>query len=155
LLSLGLVEEKINLLYTVTAAVLGLVYISLPYCIFIFRSVFQGIDRRLVEASADLGASPLRTFRTVLLPLMRGGFFVAFAQAFIWSAGTYATPSALGPDWLWSIGFETYRQMASLRNWPLASVLAMLVTFMILGVIAAAQRLDRAGGRTEARAGGR
>src|SRR6185312_8383927 len=113
LVSLGLVNDKINLLYTLTAAVLGLVYISLPYCIFIFLSVFQGIDRRLIEASADLGAGPLRTFRTVLFPLMRSGFFVAFSQAFIWSAGTYATPSALGPDWLWSIGFETYRQMAS------------------------------------------
>lgn len=143
LLSLGLVEEKINLLYTLTAAVLGLVYISLSYCIFIFLSVLQGIDRRLVEAAADLGAGPIRTFRTVLFPLVRGGFFVAFAQAFIWSAGIYATPSALGPDWLWSIGSETYRQMASLRNWPLASVLAILVLLTILAVVTIAQRFDR------------
>ncbi len=143
LIQLGLVSEKINLLYTLTAAVLGLVYVSLSYCIFIFLSVLQNFDRRLIEVSADLGAGPLRTFRTVMFLLMRGGFFVACSQAFIWSAGTYATPSALGPDWLWSIGSETYRQMASLRNWPLASVLSVLVLLMILAVVAVAQRMNR------------
>ncbi len=81
---------------------------------------------------------------------MRGGFFVTFAQAFIWSVGTYATPSALGPDWLWSIGSETYRQMASLRNWPFAAVLAVIVTLMILGVMIVAQRLGNSSGRSEA-----
>ncbi len=146
LTSLGIFDEKINLLYTLTAAILGLVYISFPYCVFIFLSVFQGIDRSLLEASADLGSSPVRTFRTVLFPLMRGGFFVAFSQAFIWSVGTYATPSALGPDWLWSIGFETYRQMASLRNWPLASVLSVVVVLMILVAIFAARSLDQLDG---------
>jgi len=143
LTSLGLVEGKINLLYTVTAAIIGLVYISFPYCVFIFLSILQGLDRRLLEASADLGSSPLQTFRNVLLPLTRGGFFVAFSQSFIWSVGTYATPSALGPDWLWSIGFETYRQMASVRNWPFASVLSVVVVLMILASIVAARRFDR------------
>jgi ABC-type spermidine/putrescine transport system permease subunit I len=151
LTSLGIFDEKINLLYTLTAAILGLVYISFPYCVFIFLSVFQGIDRSLLEASADLGSSPVRTFRTVLFPLMRGGFFVAFSQSFIWSVGTYATPSALGPDWLWSIGFETYRQMASLRNWPLASVLSVVVVLMILLAIFAARGLDQSDGAANAR----
>ncbi len=142
LTSLGLLQEKINLLYTVTAAVVGLVYISFPYSVFIFLSTLQGLDRRLLEASADLGSSPLRTFYTVLLPLARGGFFVAFSQSFIWTVGTYATPSALGPDWLWSIGFETYRQMASVRNWPFAAVLSIVVVLMILVSIVAARRFD-------------
>jgi ABC-type spermidine/putrescine transport system permease subunit I len=149
LTSLGLIDEKINLLYTLTAAILGLVYISFPYCVFIFLSVFQGIDRRLLEASADLGSSPIRTFRTVLFPLTRGGFFVAFSQSFIWSVGTYATPSALGPDWLWSIGGETYRQMASLRNWPFAAVLSIVVVLLILLSMIAAHHLDQPKGTSD------
>ncbi len=131
LLSSGLVTEKISLMYTEFAAFVGLVYLTLPYCFFILLSIFDGIDKRLFEASQDLGAPPVTTFVEVLLPLSWSGILVAFSQAFIWTMGTYATPSALGPDTLWTMGFLVQEQMLGKQNWPMASALSMA---LVLGV---------------------
>ncbi len=136
LLNAGLITDKISLMYTEAAALIGLVYITLPYCFFILLSILDGIDKRMLEASADLGASPLNTFREVLLPLTAPGLIVAFSQCFIWAMGTYATPSALGPDTLWTIGFLIQEQMLGKNNWPLASALAMVLAAGVALVIA-------------------
>jgi len=133
LLSAGLITNKISLMYTEFAAFVGLVYLTLPYCFFILLSIFDGIDKRLIEASGDLGARPFTTFHEVLLPLTRSGILVAFSQAFIWTMGTYATPSALGPDTLWTMGFLIQDQMLGKQNWPMASALSMV---LVLGVAA-------------------
>jgi ABC-type spermidine/putrescine transport system permease subunit I len=136
LLNAGLISDKISLMYTEAAALVGLIYITLPYCFFILLSILDGIDKRMLEASADLGASPLHTFREVLLPLTLPGLIVAFSQCFIWAMGTYATPSALGPDTLWTIGFLIQEQMLGKNNWPLASALAMVLAAGVAVVIA-------------------
>jgi ABC-type spermidine/putrescine transport system permease subunit I len=123
----GLIEDKISLMYTGFAAFVGLIYITLPFCFFILLSIFDGIDKRMLEASADLGAPPWTTAREVLLPLTRTGALVAFAQSFIWSMGTYATPSALGPDTLWTIGYLIQEQMLGKHNWPKAAAFSMIL----------------------------
>ena len=133
LMSSGLITNKISLMYTEFAAFVGLVYLTLPYCFFILLSIFDGIDKRLIEASEDLGAPPVTTFVEVLLPLSRSGILVAFSQAFIWTMGTYATPSALGPDTLWTLGFLIQDQMLGKQNWPMASALSMV---LVIGVAA-------------------
>ncbi|WP_421695987.1 ABC transporter permease [Aestuariivirga sp.] len=133
LLSSGLIHDKVSLMYTEFAAFVGLVYVTLPYCFFILLSIFDGIDKRLIEASADLGAPPLKTFAEVMLPLTWTGILVAFSQSFIWTMGTYATPSALGPDTLWTMGFLIQEQMLGKHNWPMASALAVV---LVIGVAA-------------------
>ncbi|HUF44957.1 MAG TPA: ABC transporter permease [Aestuariivirgaceae bacterium] len=135
LVSSGLVTDKISLMYTEFAAFVGLVYLTLPFCFFILLSVFDGIDRRLIDASSDLGAKPLSTFREVLLPLTMPGLAVAFSQSFIWAMGTYATPSALGPDTLWTMGFLIQEQMLSRRNWPMATAFAMVLVIAVATVM--------------------
>jgi ABC-type spermidine/putrescine transport system permease subunit I len=131
LLSSGLITDKVSLMYTEFAAFVGLIYITLPYCFFIILSILDGIDKKVLEASADLGAGPLRTFWEVMLPLTFAGLLVAFSQSFIWTIGTYATPSALGPDTLWTIGFLIQDQMLGKHNWPLASAFSMV---LVVGV---------------------
>lgn len=136
LFNAGLIAEKFSLLYTKFAALVGLVYLTLPFCFFILLSIFDGIDRRVLEASSDLGARPLRTFAEVLLPLTRTGILVAFAQAFIWAMGTYVTPTYLGPDTLWTIGFLVQEQMQARHNWPLAAAFAMILVVIVVIVMA-------------------
>lgn len=131
LVSSGLITEKISLMYTEFAAFVGLVYVTLPFCFFILLSILDGLDKRMLEAGADLGASPLTSFVEILLPLMRNGLLVAFSQTFIWTMGTYATPSALGPDTLWTMGFLVQEQMLGRNNWPMAAALSMV---LVLGV---------------------
>lgn len=131
LTSSGLIEDKISLMYTEFAAFVGLVYLTLPFCFFILLSILDGIDKRMLEAAADLGASPLTIFREVLQPLTRNGLLVAFSQCFIFTMGTYATPSALGPDTLWTMGFLIQEQMLGRNNWPLASALSMVLVALV------------------------
>lgn len=128
LVSAGLITDKISLMYTEFAAFVGLTYVTLPFCFFILLSIFDGIDKKVLEASADLGAGPLRTFHEVLLPLTKGGIAAAFAQSFIWAVGTYATPSALGPDTLWTIGYLIQEQMLGKHNWPRAAAFSIVLT---------------------------
>lgn len=135
LVSSGLINDKISLMYTEFAAFVGLVYVTLPFCFFILLSILDGIDKRLLEASGDLGASPVRTFTEVLLPLTWTGLLVAFAQAFIWAMGTYATPSALGPDALWTMGFLIQEQMLGKSNWPLASAFSAILVVAVAAVM--------------------
>lgn len=96
LFSTGLISRKLNLLGTNFAAIVGLSYISVSYCFFTILSVLNSIDRNLVLASGDLGASPFRTFVNVLLPLSKAGIASAFIQAFVFTMGIYATVNALG-----------------------------------------------------------
>ena len=131
LTSSGLITDKISLMYTEFAAFVGLVYLTLPFCFFILLSILDGLDKRMLEAGADLGASPFTTFREVLLPLTRNGLLVAFSQCFIFTMGTYATPSALGPDTLWTLGFLIQEQMLGRNNWPLASALSMVLVISV------------------------
>lgn len=135
---LGLVDQKINLLGTRFAAIVGLSYISISYCFLTIFSVMNAVDRDLITASGDLGASPARTFFRVLVPLTKGGIASAFTQAFVFSMGIYAVVNALGPDSLRSIGYEIQLQMLSERDWPLASgfavVLIVLVSLTVIGV---------------------
>jgi ABC-type spermidine/putrescine transport system permease subunit I len=142
LLSAGLIEDKISLMYTEFAAFVGLVYVTLPYCFFILLSIFDGIDKRILEASADLGATPLKTFREVMLPLTWTGILVAFSQSFIWTMGTYATPSALGPDTLWTMGFLIQEQMLGKHNWPMASALAIVLVVGVAAVMVLTRSLQ-------------
>lgn len=141
LLSAGLIEDKISLMYTEFAAFVGLVYVTLPYCFFILLSIFDGIDKRMLEASADLGAPPVTTFREVLLPLTWTGILVAFSQSFIWAMGTYATPSALGPDTLWTMGFLIQEQMLGKHNWPMAAAFSAVLVIGVAVVMALTRSL--------------
>lgn len=142
LLQSGLISDKISLMYTEFAAFVGLIYVTLPFCFFILLSIFDGLDKRLLEASADLGASPLTTFREVLLPLTWTGILVAFSQSFIWTIGTYATPSALGPDTLWTMGFLIQEQMLGKHNWPMASAFAAVLVIGVACVMVVTRSLQ-------------
>ncbi|MGQ3295791.1 MAG: ABC transporter permease [Shinella sp.] len=135
LMSAGLINNKISMMYTEGAALVGLVYVTLPYCFFILLSVFDGIDRRTLEAASDLGAPPLTTFYEVILPQTIVGLFAAFAQAFIWTMGAYATPLALGPDTLWTLGYMIQDQMLSKHHWPMAATLSMALMLGVAGMI--------------------
>ncbi len=142
LLSSGLISDKISLMYTEFAAFVGLIYLTLPYCFFILLSIFDGIDKRMIEASADLGAPPLTTFREVLLPLTWTGILVAFSQSFIWTMGTYATPSALGPDTLWTMGYLIQEQMLGKHNWPMASAFSVVLVVGVAATMAVTRSLQ-------------
>lgn len=141
LVSTGLLHEKISLLYTEGAAFLGLIYVILPFSFFILLSVMDRQEKQLLDASSDLGASSLITFWEVLLPLTWRGIVLALSQAFIWAMGIYATPSALGPDTLWTVGQLIQEQMISRSNWPMSSAMAVAMVIAVLLLMTGARLL--------------
>lgn len=145
LTNLHIIQQPVSLLYHPATALLGLVYVVIPFSFFILLSTFQRLDIQQIEASSDLGASAWSTFTEILLPQTWRGVVLALSQAFIWGIGTYATPRALGPDTLWTIGSLIEDQMTGRFNWPMASALATVMVFLISISLLAGQLSDRKG----------
>lgn len=96
LLQVGLIQEPLELMYTQTAVVLGMTYTMLPYA---FLAVFPSVSMvnlELLNAARGMGASELRTFGGVVLPLIRPGLIAGCAIVFAMSIGFYVTPVLLG-----------------------------------------------------------
>lgn len=151
LLDLGLISEPLSfLLYGYFAIIITLVYVYLPIAVLPIYAGLQGIDRRLVEASRDLGEGPLRTFLRITLPLSMRGIRTAFAFSFILASADYVAPRMVGGLSGQMIGAVIADQFGGASNYPLGAALAvcMVIGFAIvlaamLGLEALARKLVR------------
>ncbi len=129
--------EPLQLLYNQPAVVIGLVYVNLPFLILPLYATLEKLDKSYLEASLDLGASQIRTFLSVLVPLSLPGVVSGALLVFILSLGTYLTPDLLGgPDSI-MIGNLIAQQFGPARDWPFGSALSFLLlyaTFIFLWV---------------------
>jgi ABC-type spermidine/putrescine transport system permease subunit I len=119
--------------------VIGLVQITMPYAILIMTAVLAGIDRSLVEAARNLGASRARGFVRVTLPLSAPGITAAATVVFVWAMGEYATPALLGASRSPFVSQEVAGQMLQAFNWSRAAALAISLFVLIIVVLFAAQ----------------
>ncbi|QBX34956.1 ABC transporter permease [Paracoccus liaowanqingii] len=130
LLQLGLIEEPLQMLFTDFAIGLGMTYVYLPLMVLPVYAAVQRLDPRLLEAAYDLYASRARTFRRVILPLIRPGVIAGSLLVFIPALGDYVTPRVLGGGSNLMIGNLIELQFGQGRNWPLGAALAL--TLMVL-----------------------
>lgn len=139
LLGLGLLERPTTvLLYNQTAILATLAVLFLP---FVVLPVFLSLERvpaSLLQASADLGASPLVTFRHVILPLALPGTIAGALFAFVLSLGDYITPQMVGGTSGFTYGRVIWSQFGLAYNWPLGSALGMVLFLVCAAVIALA-----------------
>jgi len=96
LMKSGIIAQPLYLLNSVLAVFLGMVYCYVPFMVVPLYSTLESIDGRLLEASADLGASPLETFQRITLPLSVPGIRTGFFLVFIPSFGEFVIPALLG-----------------------------------------------------------
>jgi len=134
-----------RVLFTQTAVVLGLVYGFLPFMILPLYAAIERIDGRLLEASRDLYASGLQSFRHVLLPLSMPGVVAGSILVFIPSLGAYVTPEVLGGAKTTLLGSYIVTQFLSSRNMPFGAALS---TVLMVIMLTAALVYFRRGGRT-------
>jgi putative spermidine/putrescine transport system permease protein len=87
---------RLNLMYAETAVIIGIIAINLPFTVLTLQSVFEGIDPRLEEAAASMGAHPSRAFWRVVFPLALPGITIAAVLCFILCMNAFATPVLLG-----------------------------------------------------------
>jgi putative spermidine/putrescine transport system permease protein len=123
-----------DLMNTEIAVVIGIISINLPFTILTLQSVFEGIDPRLEEAAASMGAAPARAFRRVVLPLAMPGVLIAAVLSFILSMNAFATPLLLGGPRFQMMAPLLYWEFANNNDWPFAGVLAFVLMASTLGL---------------------
>ncbi len=143
LMSLGLIHEPLNILFSDTAVLIGLVYGYLPFMVLPLYAALERLDPSLIEAAWDLYAKPVQVFTRVVLPLSKPGVIAGCVLVFIPSLGAYVTPDLLGGARTMMIGNLIQHQYLVVRDWPFGSALSFV---LMAGVLAAVLYYLRAGG---------
>lgn len=143
LLNHGWISEALEFLYTDSAVILGLVYVCVPYAVLPMYSSIERLNRSMLEASYDLGASRAVTFFRITLPLTMPGVYAAAVISFIPSLGNYFVADILGGSKTLLFGNLIKNQYESTRNWPLGSALSVLLVVSTLILISLYTKVDR------------
>ena len=142
LLSLKIIHEPLPLLYNETAVVVGLVYGYLPFAVLPLFSNLDRLDKNLLEAAADLGATPWQTIRHIVIPLCAPGLRAAGILVFIPCLGAYLTPDLLGGGKSIMIGNLIQNQFTTARDWPFGSAISLALMALVMILLMALLRRD-------------
>ena len=136
LMRLGIIREPLRLLYSYPAVTTGMVYVLLPFMIYSVYTSAEKLDRGLVEAARNLGASRFRAFLSVSFPLTMPGLFSGVVLTFIPSMGIFYLAEILGGNRVVLVGNLIHEQVVMANNWPfaaaLSAVLMVLTSFFIV-----------------------
>ncbi len=132
LMSVRILEEPIQMLYTDFAIAVGLLYVYLPLMVLPLYASIEKLDFRLVEAGYDLYATRWRVLRHVIFPLVRPGVVAGSILVFIPALGAYVTPRVLGGGKNMMLGNLIEFQFGQGRNWPLGSALSLTLMALVM-----------------------
>lgn len=135
-----LIREPLPLLFNTGAVLLGLVYGYLPFMVLPLYAALEKLDPGLLDAAADLGASPAATVRRVVIPLAKSGFIAGSLLVFIPCLGAYLTPDLMGGGKTIMIGNLVQNQFSTARDWPFGSAVSLLLMLVVLLSIGTARR---------------
>ncbi len=122
----------LHLLYTDAAMYVGIVYTYLPFMVLPLYARLSQIDPALLEAAADLGASPWRGFVRITLPLSLPGVWAGALLVFIPAVGEYVIPELLGGPQAQLIGRVLWGEFFQNRDWPTAAAVAVAMLVVLL-----------------------
>lgn len=134
LLFLGIIDEPLQLLYTNEALLIGLVYNLLPFMIFPLYANLERLDRRLVEAARDLGASSTTTFWRIIFPLSMPGVLAGSMMVFLPAMTMFFVGDLLGGAKSMLLGNLIQFQFLTALNWPLGAATSVILT-VIMGLM--------------------
>jgi len=139
----------IRLINTPAAVLVGIVYGYLPLMVFPIFVSLEKLDKRLLEASGDLGADPWRTFRQVTLPLSAPGVITGCMLVFILLMGEYLIPQLLGGGKVFFIGNALVDLFLQSLNWPFGSACAIALVIVMVATVGVYLRATRARGQRD------
>lgn len=137
LISTGIIAKPLNLMYNNLGIIIGMVYTLLPFMILPVYSSVSKMDKSLVEAAYDLGASKWKTFKEVILPSTISGLFNGSLMVFIPAIGYFFISDILGGGKVMIIGNLIKNQFLTARNWPFGSAISIfliLITFVLVKI---------------------
>ena len=143
----GLLDQSVAWTPGFVALLLGLSYLGFPYTVLVLYPSLSRLDPELGEAARMLGASPLRTFFTVILPVLRNAVVGTLILVFVFTLGSYLLPQVLGRPRHWTLSVHITDQAIFQANLPFAAAMAiflLLVSLMLVGVTLLIGRREKA-----------
>lgn len=147
LVNLGLITEPIPLVHNMTGTVIGMTHILLPFLILPLYASMRAIDPDYVRAAASLGASPVRAFWQIFLPLSLPGLVAGLLLVFVLCLGFYVTPALLGGGKTYLVAMKIEQNVNTYFAWGASSSLAVVLLvsvgliFVVLHRVFSIQRL--------------
>lgn len=135
LMSLNIISEPIQILYTPFAVAMALVFAWLPFMILPIYASLEGLDRSVLEAATDLGATPFRRFFRVTLPLTRGGLLSGSILVFIPTVGEWLVPHIFGGSKIMMAGSLVAQKFTAVGNIPQGSSLAIWLAATLILIL--------------------
>jgi putrescine transport system permease protein len=136
LMALGVIDQPIQMLQTDFAVYVGIVYSYLPFMILPLYANLEKMDLTLLEAAADLGYRPWKSFLKITLPLSLPGIIAGCLLVFIPAVGEFVIPALLGDPGMLMIGKVLWTEFFNNRDWPVASAVAIaLLLFLVIPIM--------------------
>lgn len=142
LMALGLIGEPLEILSTNTAVYIGIVYSYLPFMVLPLYASLEKLDETLLEAAADLGSPPWKSFWQVTFPLSLPGVVAGSLLCFIPAVGEFVIPDLLGGSETLMIGKTLWTEFSVNRSWSVSSAIAVLLLMVLVAPILFFQRVQ-------------
>jgi len=143
----GLWDEPIKLVHNLTGTLIGMAHIMLPFLVLPLYSSMRKIERDMMHAAANLGASPIQAFWKVYFPLSISGMVAGSLIVFVLCLGFYVTPAVLGGGRVVMVATQITAILENQFNWGAASALGVVLlvaTLVILFAVSKLFKLDNA-----------
>lgn len=135
LVSAGLMDRPEALLPGFGAVLTGMVYQALPYTILVLYPSLARLDLSLLEAARTMGASPLRAFFNVVVPVSRNTIVATLIMVFVFALGSYLLPQILGRPRHWTLSVLITDQAIYQSNMPFAAAMAVFLVLIALALV--------------------
>lgn len=138
---------KVHMIHTEFAVILGMVYNFLPFMILQIHASLAKMDKSLLEASSDLGATPFETFRRIIIPLSLPGVISGITLVFLPAVSSFFIPKLLGGGQL-LIGNLIENYFITTGDWNFGSAISLIMAILIMASMYLTKRLDKNGGES-------
>jgi len=140
---IGLIDEPLTILNTNWAVYIGIIYSYLPFMVLPLYAALERLDHTLLEAAADLGSPPSRSFWQITFPLSLPGVVAGCFLVFIPVTGEFVIPDLLGGSDTLMIGKTLWSEFFNNRDWPLASAVAVILLLILVIPIVLFQNMEQ------------
>ena len=141
--AVGLTDAPLQLAYNESSVVLGMTHALIPFAVFPLASSMRSIDERVLLAARGLGASRLRVFWSVFLPMTASGLVGAALIVFVFTLGFFVTPAILGGGRSIMVAELVYLRMFQSPDWGLGAAVSVALVLIVAGLMAALFRLAK------------
>lgn len=136
LLDIGIIDQPLRLVHNLTGTVIGMVHIMLPFLVLPLYASMRSIDGTYVRAAANLGASPVKAFFQIYLPLSMPGLVAGLVLTFILCLGFYITPAVLGGGRVQMIAQRIEASVHLFPTWGPAAALGVVLLILTIAMLA-------------------